>query len=162
MDSELKRELVASAVPAVVVPLIRAGVNHRYTMKQLDRREKLEMRKAEKQAEATQAMARLGGAEPRRAPRRDDPVSLDSPGDVYDELQSLRTETDCGFCHSVVDSLMEAPPDEARRGYDELRSYVREVERIEDRGVSEQEARGIVDELVSRWEVVPRHAAGVA
>lgn len=159
MDSELKRELIANALPSVVVPILRAGVNHRYTMKQLDKREEVELQVAERKAESAREMARIkgGGATAPRAVGRTDPVTTGSGGDVYDDLAALKQETNCGFCHNVIGSLMDAPPDEARRGYDELLAYTREAERLSERGVSEEEAEEVVGELVDRWSVVPRH-----
>lgn len=120
----------------------------------------MEMKIAQRRARGIQAMH--SGAEGGRAPARQDPVTLDNPGDVYDELEQLRTQTDCQFCHGVIDSLMDAPPGEAKEGYEELRSYVREVDRIRERDVTEEEAEQIVGELVDRWEVVPKYAAGLA
>jgi len=109
LDRDTKIELVRTAVPNVVVPLLKAGVNHKLTMKQMDR------------------------------------------------------HTDCGFCHNVANSLMEAPTAEARQGADELRTYIREVERIEGQDdMTEARAEEIVHDLVDRWEVVPKHATGMA
>lgn len=170
MDDELKMELIRTGVPAIGVPLARAFLNHRMTMKQMENRKEMEIEVAEKKQEGMREMARMsgGGAEgggPRAAVGpsggvRSEPVGgSGSEGDVYDELESLKEETDCQFCHSTVDSLMDSPPAEARQGLDELRSFVREQERIEGRDISEEKAEQIVGDLVARWEVVPRHAA---
>lgn len=159
MDDGIKRELIANGAPALVVPAVRAYLNHHFTMKQMEREEQMAVEVAERRQKGIREMARVKGDGAAVGPvKRTEPVG----GDVYDELESLRSETGCGFCHNVIDSLMDAPPDEARRGYDELRSYVRETERIKDRGLTEEEAKEIVSDLVDRWEVVPRHTAGMA
>lgn len=162
MDDDIKRELVRTGVPAVGVPLLQAGLNHHFSMKQIEKQKEMEVEMAERRQQGMEAMAaaKRGEAGAAGPVRRSDPVG-GSPGDVYDDLEELREETSCGFCHNVIDELMSAPPDEARQGYDELRSYVRETERIKDRGVSQDEAEQIVGDLVDRWEIVPKHAAGM-
>lgn len=157
MDSDTKAQLLASAVQAIGVPLVRAGVNHRYTMKRIEREEEMAMKVAERRQRGVKAMAAETGS-----PRRTEPVALENPGDVYDELESLRHETDCGFCESVAGELMDAPPSEATDGLAELRAYQQEVERIQERDVDEQEAEQIVGDLVDSWSVVPRYAASQA
>lgn len=161
MDDAVKRELIRAGVPSVVVPIVRLAVQNHYTMKQLDRQEEMEVKLAERRNEGMRELARAkgGGAAVRG---RMDPVALENPGDVYDELEDLRTQTDCGFCHDVIGKLMDAPPREAKAGYEELRSYVREVERIRDRDISEGEAEQVVTELVDRWETVPKYVSGLA
>lgn len=160
MDSEVKRELLAAA-PSIILPLVRAGVDHRFTMKQIEKREELAIQKAERQNEGIRAMTRAKGGG--HTVGQTEPVTLDSPGDVYDELASLKQETNCRFCREAANALIEeAPPDEARQGYDELRSYVREVERLSGNDITEAKAKQVVDELVSSWSVVPRYLSGFA
>lgn len=162
MDGELKKELVKAAVPAFVVPMVQAGVNHHFTMKQLDKQEEMAVNVAERRAQGLQAM-QAGGQASR--PAAGPTATVDpqmAPGDVYAELETLQAETDCSFCHSVIDSLMDAPPSEAQRGLSELQAYVREVDRIEEQDLGTTEAQQIVDDLVDRWETVPKHAAGLS
>lgn len=167
MDSELKKEVIASTVPSIIVPLLRAGVSHHFTMKQLEKQQEMEVEVAERRQQGVRAMARqkrggVGPATQTGTVRRSEPIGGGTEGDVYDELEALKGETNCEFCHAVIDSLMDAPTDEARQGLDELRSYVREVERIENRDLTEDEAEQIVSDLVDRWRVVPKHTAGIA
>jgi len=163
MDDAIKRELIANLAPAVVVPVARAAMNHHYTMKQMEKQEEMAVNVAERKAESVRELARVNGGNGQPAsPGGIQRSSPTSPGDVYNELESLREETDCGFCHDVIESLMDAPPEEARRGYDELRSYVREADRVKDQNLSQSEAEEIIGNVVEQWEVVPQYAAGVA
>lgn len=159
MDSEVKKELVSAGVSSVVMPLVRAGLSHHFNMKQIEKREKLAIEKAERQSEGMRAMAKAKGGGGTRPVGQVEPVSQNfSAGDVYDELAELKRGTDCQFCRQAAQSLIEnAPPDEARQGYDELRSYEREVERIEGQQIGEAQAKEIVDGLIEQWSVVPRY-----
>jgi len=169
LDREAKIELARTAVPNLLMPLGKAVVNHKLTMKQMDRQQEVALEIAEREAEKTRELARVaygGGAAPAEAPQqpggRSRPVG-ESEQDVYDELERIKQETDCEFCYNVADSLMDAPTSEARQGADELRTYLREVERIEGQDdMTEARAEEIVHDLVDRWEVVPQHAAGMA
>lgn len=161
VDDRLKRELIVTGVPAIAVPFIRAMVDNHYTMKRLDRKEEMAVKVAERRANGLHAMAGGGaGAQQPRPAGQVQPSTFENPGDVYDELEDLRGRTDCQFCHTVIENLMDAPPSEARVGYDELRSYVREVERIEERDISQAQAEQLVSQLVEGWEVVPKYVAG--
>lgn len=158
MDDDLKRELLVSGLPAIAVPLVRAGASHYFTMKQLDKQEEMAVNVAERRAQgmhAMQAGAGGGAAAPPDAP------PMDSPGDVYDELERLRGETDCGFCHRAIDMLMEAPPDEAQQGYREISAYVRETERIAEQDIGQNQAEQVVTDLIEDWDVVPKYVAGM-
>lgn len=152
MNSDAKAKLVASAVQAIGVPLARAGLNHHFTMKQIEKEREMAIDVAERRQRGIQAMA-SGSAR-----RKTEPVTLENPGDVYDELEALRSETDCGFCRGVAEELMDAPPQEARGGLEELKAYQREVERIRETDISESEAEQIVGDMVDSWEVVPKYA----
>lgn len=166
MDSRIKRELISTGVSSVVMPLVRAGADHYFTMQQMDKEGEMAAEVAERKQQSIEAMRRAsggaragGGVAPVGAGAPADPAS---PGEVYDELQTIKGETDCSFCHQVADKLMEAPPEEARAGYQELRSYVREAERIENRDISQTEAEQIVTDLVDQWETVPKYMAQMA
>lgn len=161
MDRAIKRELVSTGVSSVVMPLVRAGADHYFTMRQMDKQGEMAVEIAERKQKGIEAMQRAHGGRA-GAVGGVEPVGMESPGEVYDELQAIKGETDCSFCHQVADMLMEAPPEEARAGYQELRSYVREADRIEERDVSQAEAERLVTDLVEQWETVPKYMAQMA
>lgn len=157
-----KVKLASAIIPGIGLPLMRAGVNHHFSMKRLKKREEMEIQKAEKRREAARELARMGRQD-RGEPQPVEPEPLEgSPGDVYDELEEIRASTNCRFCRTTAEELMEAPPEEARRGAAELQQYLSEVERIEGHDLDEEEAQRIVDDLVSGWEVAPKYATGMA
>lgn len=161
MDDALKQELIRTGIPAVAVPVLRASVSHHFATKRMEQKKEMEVEVAERKQQGMREMARVHGASVGPASGvRQEPVG-GTDGDVYDELTALRGETDCEFCRDVIGPLMDAPPGEARQGLDELRSYVRETERIENRDITQSEAEEIVGDLVDRWEVVPQYAVSI-
>lgn len=161
MEPEVKRELIATAVSALGVPVARAAINSHYRMKAIERQEEMELKVAERRSRGLQVAAGQGGTV--AAVGQADPVTFDNPGDVYDELAQLREQTDCQFCHSMIDQLMEASPGEAKQGYEELRTYVRQVDRIKQRGdIEREEAKQIISDMIDTWEVVPRYVVASA
>lgn len=146
MKNEVMKAVVADGLPAVAVPVFRMWVSNHYTKKQMRMRRDLELERIEMKQKA---MSKFG------VPRR----RLRPMQDVYSALDQFREEVDCGFCQSAASALMEAPEEDAKRGYEELMMYQDQVEPLGAQGVSQQEAEQVISDVLDQWEVIPEYLA---
>lgn len=157
MDQRAKRKLIANMMPAIV-PVAQAGVHYHFDRKLLDERQDHEIELAERRAQAMSAMVgepASAGQTPARS------VSGSDSPRVYDALSRLRQETQCGFCQSAADALMDRDRDTASRGLAELQEYQGYLEDARSSGVPQDQIETDVEDIVSRWEVVPGVLGGM-
>lgn len=150
MDREVMREIITTAVPSLGIPLVRMKMNERATKRQFEMKKEFELQKIEKRANALQSLD--------TGPVAYDEAEFTTTGEVYEKLERLREEFDCQFCRGVATQLLDAPPEDARRGFQELRAYKERVGGIESADIDREEAERLVGEVVDGWEVVPQYA----
>lgn len=160
MDQATKLELAKATVPSIVMPLMRAGASHHFRMKELSKREELELQKVETKARAAQ---QLGGRSRPQTPGSEvagEPEPQTGGRDVYDELARIRDESTCEFCTTAASKLMEAEREQAQRGRDELVEYLRLTKEMEGRELTQEEAEAEVRDLAQAWEILPQAVSG--
>lgn len=158
ISRDVKLELIRASVPSVVMPLMRAGANHHFHMKEMEKRETLEIKKAETRARAAAQLS--GGPAPAASPSASAPAPSATEADVYDQLARIRDESDCHFCTSTASALMDAERETARRGRDELVEYLQLTKEMQGRDITQEQAEDEVRDLAQSWDVLPQAVSG--
>lgn len=165
LDSEQKKRLVAELVPAVVAPVARAGTEFYFQSKMIDMEREAKVDIAERRAESARKVGRaLDEGETASDGREDadarsvgpDADLRDPEPSVYDNLRRLRSETDCGFCYSAAEALLDSDRETAKSGLTELRQYEETKRELESANAGEQEIEREMAAVVENWETVPR------
>lgn len=144
MDNEVKKELIARGVPALGVPVLRMVVNNHYEQKRIERQEEMAVKVAQQRSEGLRNT--FGQSAAPTSPTRA------SSGDIYQDIDDLRSDVSCSFCQSILTNLMEAPPEDAKAGYREMVEYADAMQ--QQGGLSEDE----IGRIVESWETVPEYA----
>lgn len=128
MDKRTAQQLAPAAVP-----LLQLAADYYLENKKMEQRGEIELQKAEARAEQLQGLREVQQRQPQiRNDRQTAPETI----------EQMKAETDCSFCHEILDSIATLPQDRREMA---LAEYGRFQNAIED-GAAQDDLEDVLRE----------------